>query len=166
MFKMNDLNKAKTIFETLLENTIDINQKELVSIHRMLGRIYQKMEDFAGALSHYKECMKTQLSYLSSNDPILSPTFASIGAILEKLGNYNQALEYLKHAVDNSHHVTKIDPSIIAFYCISIGRMLHKQGKNVEARKNFELALKFEEKPHVHNDNFLAEIHHYLAILS
>jgi len=166
MFEMNNLNKAKNIFEILLQNTNDINQKERVSIHRMLGRINQKMENFESALSHYNECMKIQLSYLSSDNPLLSPTYAGIGAIFEKLGNLNQALDYYKRATDNNHHASKIDPYTIVYYYISIGRILYKQNKNLEARKNFELALKFEEKSHVRNDNFLAEIHHYLPIVS
>jgi hypothetical protein len=166
MFEMNNLNKSKNIFEILLQNTNDINQKERVSIHRMLGRINQKMENFESALSHYNESMKIQLSHLSSDNPLLSPTFASIGAIFEKLGNLNQALDHYKRAVDTSHQASKIDPYIIAYYYISIGRILYKQNKNLEARKNFELALKFEEKSHVPNDNYLAEIHHYLMIVS
>jgi tetratricopeptide (TPR) repeat protein len=162
MFQMNDLNKAKNIFQVLLQNTNTINSRELVSIHRMLGRIYQKTEDFPSALFHYQECMKTESTYLSSNDPSLLLTLASIGVILEKLGDLNQALEYYKRAADNQ----KIDPSILAFYYISIGRIHYKQGENIEARKNFELALKFEQKSSVQNSNFLAEIHHYLTIIS
>jgi tetratricopeptide (TPR) repeat protein len=162
MFQMNDLNKANNIFQVLLQNTNTINSKELVSIHRMLGRIYQKTEDFPSALFHYQECMKTESTYLSPNDPSLSLTLASIGVILEKLGDLNQALEYYKRAADNQ----KIDPSILAFYYISIGRIHYKQGENIEARKNFELALKFEQKSSVQNSNFLAEIHHYLTIIS
>jgi tetratricopeptide (TPR) repeat protein len=129
----------------------------------MLGRIYQKIEDLTNALFHYQECMKIESTYLSSNDPSLALTLASIGAILEKLGNLNQALEYYKRAANNNQ---KIDPSILAFYYISIGRVLYKQGENIEARKNFELALKFQEKSSRSNAKFLAEIHRYLTIVS
>jgi tetratricopeptide (TPR) repeat protein len=166
LFKMNDLHKAKNILQILLQNTNDLHQKDLFSIHRTLGRIYQKTNDFATAFFHYNECLKTQLSYLSPNDPSLSPTFASIGAISEKLGHLDQALEYFKRAADNNHHGSKIDPSFFAFYYNSLGRILLKQGENLEARKNFELALNFAQKSHVPNENFLAEIHRYLTIVS
>ncbi|CAF4172010.1 unnamed protein product [Rotaria sp. Silwood2] len=166
IFEMNDLIKAKYIFEILLQNTIDNNRKQLFDIHRMLGRINQKLKNFPNALYHYYECMNIQSSYSSSKDFLLSPTFAAIGAILEKLGDHNEAMKYLQYAVDNSHQITNIDSSITAIFYINIGRIFYKQKQNLEARKYFELALKFQQNARIHDDNLLAEINHYLAKLS
>ena len=152
LFHTNDLHKAKNIFQVLLRNSNSNNRKELITIHRMLGRIYQKNEDFTNALVHYQECLKIETAA-----PFISLTQASIGAILEKLGQLNQALEYFQRAIKYEN----IKPFLLVFYYISIGRIFYKQGDNIQARKYWILALKSEG-----HDHFLEEINHYLTILS
>ncbi|CAF4432046.1 unnamed protein product, partial [Adineta steineri] len=82
--------------------------------------------------------------------------------ILMKLCNYDEALEYYQHAIDCGRNTSHVDSSLIATYYIGTGRILHIQGKNSEARKNFELALTFAQKSHT----LLPEIKHYLMIIS
>ncbi|CAF1448680.1 unnamed protein product [Rotaria sp. Silwood1] len=167
IFEMNDLIKAKYIFEILLQNTMKNKQKNLYNIHRMLGRINQKMNNFPKALFHYQECINIQSSsHTSSKDFLLSPTFAAIGAILEKLGDYNEAMKYFQQALNHSHYITEFDSSITAIFYINIGRIFYKQKQNLEAQKNFQLALKFQQNARIHDDNLLTEINYYLAKVS
>ncbi|CAF1003116.1 unnamed protein product [Adineta steineri] len=130
MMETNDLIKAKSIFEILLKNTTVSNQKELVSIHRKLGLIDQRMKDWAGALLHYKQCLNIQLSFLPSNDRFLGPSYAGVGTILIKLCNYDEALEYYQHPIDCGRNTSHVDSSLVATYYIGTGRILHIQGKN------------------------------------
>ncbi|CAF1032337.1 unnamed protein product [Adineta steineri] len=162
MMETNNLIKAKSIFQILLKNTTASNQKELVSIHRKIGLIDQRMKDWTGALLHYKQCLNIQLSFLPSNDRFLGPSYAGVGAILMKLCNYDEALEYYQHAIDCGRNTSHVDSSLVATYYIGTGRILHIQGKNSEARKTFELALTFAQKSHT----LLPEIKHYLMIIS
>ena len=128
MFNINDLSRAKTLFEVLLKNTDDNERKELVSIHRMLGRINQKMEDFPSALHHYRQSLTIQMSHFSSKDPSLSPHFAAVGAILERQGNYEEARKYFQNAVDNNLRSSKIDLSTTTIY-------LHRSWSNISSAK-------------------------------
>ena len=155
LFRMNEFHRAANLFQALLRNSHPIDQKQ---VHQMLGRIYQKQDDFPRALSHYQESMKTG----SIDDPFMATNLAAIGVILEKLGNLNQALEYLKRAAEYS----KIPSEIRVFYYLSIGRILYKQGEITLARNNFELAWKFTQKSPRRSEHYLPEVQRYLALVS
>ena len=165
MFNMNDLSRAKTLFEVLLKNTGHNERKELVSIHRMLGRISQKMEDFTSALRHYRQSLTIQMSRLSSKHPSLSPDYAAVGAILQRQNNYEEARKYFQNALNNNLQSSKIDLLTTTIYYINLGRIFHRINNNSEALKNFQLALQYQEQARK-QDHLLDEIRHYLTVLS
>ena len=88
-----------------------------------------------------------------------------ISAISEKLGKLDQAVKYLQRAIDISCRISGFDRTIIATYYNDIGRIFVKQGKSLEARKNFQRALEFQQKSYVSKDDLLAEIYYNLSMI-
>ena len=150
LFRMNEFHRAEKFFQVLLHQSNPIDQKQ---VHQMLGRIYQKHEDFPRALVHYQESIKLESTAVDS---------VAIGAIFEKLGNLNQAAEYFKRAVE----YPKTSAKLRVFYYLSLGRVLYKQGENSSARVNFELARKLTQRSPRDTQSYLPEIQHYLALIS
>ena len=66
LIKMNELDRAKNVFDILLKNTPDNNPKQLAYIYRKLGYIDQKMEHFQSAYAQYKKSLDVNYLILQS----------------------------------------------------------------------------------------------------
>jgi tetratricopeptide (TPR) repeat protein len=102
-----------------------------------------------------------ELSCLSKNDPFLSPTYPSIGATLEKLGDLDQALKYVQCSIDITYHISEFDTSVIAIYYSDIGRIFFKQERSSQPLD----ALEFQQKSRVTKNDCLAEIYYNLSVI-
>ena len=145
MITMGELNKAKEIYEKLLEQTSDDDRKELAFLHHQLGYIDDNRGDPIKALSHFKQTLDISLTYMSSDDPRLSSTYSNIGVSLLRQGDLDRALEHQQHALDvllcdsKSHHAT------IACLHTNIGSILALQKKYADALKSHASALRIVE---------------------
>jgi tetratricopeptide (TPR) repeat protein len=146
MLVLGKLDKAKEIYTTLIETTLNDDKKELARLHHQLGVTNEEKDDLKNALSHYYRSLNCYLSYLPLNDPQLCPTYSNIGLVLKKLGNLDGALEYLQHALDIGLIAPNPDQSEIAIRYNNIGGVLDAQGKPSEALENYEHALEIERK--------------------
>jgi hypothetical protein len=99
MIKMNELNKAQEIYETILDRAHDNDPQNTAYAHHQLGWIYHQISDFEDSLSHYRQSLEAVSTCLPIDDPSLSPTYNNIGLILKEQGKFDDALAYFQHAL-------------------------------------------------------------------
>jgi tetratricopeptide (TPR) repeat protein len=141
MIIMGQFNKAEEIYLLLLQTTSDDDREDLALIHHQLGCVSDQKSDLSNALSHYKQSLDHDLTYLSSDDPQLSSTYCNIGTILYQQGDLDDALRHFQRALNIDLHAPEPDQRNIATHYNNIGAVLKEQGKYAEALKNYERAL-------------------------
>ena len=142
MIKMGEFDIAEEIYNTLYDTiSRDKDQKKLVHLFHQLGLINHNKGDLASALSYYQKSLDIELTYLSSNDPQLSPIYSNIGLVLLEHGDLDQALKYLKCALDIDLHTPQSNQINIALRYNNIGGVLQDQGKYSEALESYHHAL-------------------------
>jgi tetratricopeptide (TPR) repeat protein len=160
--KINQLDKAKDVFTVLLNNTITNDDKRLAYIHRYLGSINEKTKDFSNALSHYKDCLHTQLRYLPGNHSSFSSIYAHMGIIQNKQGNLDQALESFHRALKIAVHASKPNASVVSTLMNNIGTIYLSMKDYPQALQYFQKPFKLPQKSH--SPEIIADTHNNLSI--
>jgi tetratricopeptide (TPR) repeat protein len=142
LIKTKQFDKAKDVFQVLLNNTSADNEKQLADIHRNLGYINEKLKDFSTALFHYE----AQLRYLPSDHSSISSIYSCIGITHKNLGNLDQAFEYIICALRNDVHLPKPNAVIVSNHINNIGLIFKEQRRYTDALNCFERALKVQQK--------------------
>lgn len=141
ILKMDELNKAEYIYQTILKTKSE-DPSTIAYTHHYLGAIFQQKLDLTQALFHYKQSIDIKLEYLPSDQSGLSSTYNNIGMIFEQQGHFDKALEYFQHALNIEIESQQSDQLNIATNYHNIGRIFQNQGKYNEALDNYERSLK------------------------
>ena len=99
LFKeMGHLDKAKEIFQTLLDQTDNALGKG--NTYFELGIAYGLNGEPKEALAFYAQCLIILRKLFSSDNICLAPVYHNIGMVYYDLGDYSKALDYYKKALE------------------------------------------------------------------
>jgi tetratricopeptide (TPR) repeat protein len=132
LIEMNELNKAKDLYEINLPNNTDL---KYTYIYNQLGLIYTKLEIYNQAILYYNLSLKTKL-----NDYVkISNIHKEIGKIFYKQNKIRDALEKFQYALDiQLEHLSSTDLSLISTY--------EFLGMIFEENEDYETALEYYQK--------------------
>ncbi|CAF1481444.1 unnamed protein product [Adineta steineri] len=99
LIKMGHFNKAQEVYEVLLHQATDENDK--ANIYHQLGCIKDNQGEYQEALVSYENALTIRQQSLPSNHPHLASSYNNIGLVYRNMGDYSKALSY--H--DNAHEI-------------------------------------------------------------
>jgi hypothetical protein len=108
LIKMNRLDKAQQIYEIMLEETINENEK--ANIYYQFGRIKENQTAYKEAITFYEKSIEIYQTTLPLNNPDLAASYEGIGSVYGKMGEpsksgqfYEKALEIWQKSLPANH---------------------------------------------------------------
>ncbi|CAF1023222.1 unnamed protein product [Adineta steineri] len=97
LIKMGQFKKAQEVYEVLLHQTTNENDK--APIYGQLGWIKYNQGEYPEALTYYEKSLASYQETLPSNHLKLSVSYGNIGNVYSKMGDYPKALSYFEKAL-------------------------------------------------------------------
>ncbi|CAF1133934.1 unnamed protein product [Adineta ricciae] len=90
LIKMSELEKARQVYKTMLEQTSDGQQR--AGIYHQLGWIEDRQGHHEQSISFYKKALEVSLKSLPADHPDLAMSYNNIGLVYYTKGDYSKAL--------------------------------------------------------------------------
>jgi tetratricopeptide (TPR) repeat protein len=98
LIKLSQLDKAEELYNVLLEQTSDEDEKALYYNH--LGYIQNSQGDYEKAIQYYQQGLAIRQKTLSPDDPSLATPYGNIGLVYHNMGEYLKALSFYEKALE------------------------------------------------------------------
>ncbi|CAF0896324.1 unnamed protein product [Adineta ricciae] len=139
LIQLGQHNKAKAIYDTLLNQTSDDSDEGL--IYHQLGRVRYEQGLFQEAITFYAKSLVLLEKSFPANHPDLAASYNSIGSVYKNMGDYRKALEYYEKALSiDQHSLPANHPSIATCYN-NIGLAYDSMGDYPKALEYYEKTL-------------------------
>ena len=144
LLKMGQSSKAKEIYEILLEQSSDPNERG--QIYNKIGLVYSMMGDYAKALSCNEKHLEISKQSLPSNHHDLGTSYNNIGGVYFSMGDYAKALSsYEKALVIYQQSLPPNHPNLAISYN-NIGLVYKHMGYYAKALSSYEKALAINQQ--------------------
>ncbi|CAF0869487.1 unnamed protein product [Adineta ricciae] len=118
LFKMGQSNEAKQIYQVLLNQTIDDDEK--ASIYSQLGMIMYSQGEYFDALKFHKKALKIREQSSSPNQCNVALSYNNIGNVYLRRCDYSKALSYHEKALSLRQQLLPLDhPDLAASYTLA-----------------------------------------------
>ncbi|CAF1439602.1 unnamed protein product [Adineta steineri] len=155
LLKIGQLDKAEELYNVLLEQTSDEDEK--ATYYNQLGFINSNQKDYEKAIWYFKQGLETQQKTLPSNHPLLATLYNNIGLVYYNMGEYSKALSYYEKALKIRQKTLPANHSSLASSYNNTGSVYNRMGKYSKAISFYEKSLEIQQ-------NTLPSNHPYLAI--
>ena len=148
LLDMEKFDIAEEIFENILAETSENENKQLAYIYHQLGCVHNGKKNFDEALEYFHQSLNIKAE--ESQDPQLADLYLNIGSIYHAQGKLDEALNYFNQALQTNTE----DRRILAPVYNNIGMVYKRQGQFSNALAYFEkgLEIDLENLPPVHPD--------------
>ncbi|CAF1464427.1 unnamed protein product [Adineta steineri] len=144
LIKMGQFTKAQEIYQVLLHQTTNENNK--APIYYQLGWIKYNQGEYQEALSFYEKALKIRQQSLPSNHLDLADSYNRIGSVHYSMGDYSKALSYYKKALAIRQQSLPVNhPDLGASYN-NIGLVYYNMGDYLKALSSHEKALAIRQQ--------------------
>ncbi|CAF0899213.1 unnamed protein product [Adineta steineri] len=144
LYKMGQLDKAKDIYQVLLDQTKD--DKNRAPIYGQLGLIKKDQGKYKEALTFCEKSLAIYQKTLPPNHPHLPSTCNNIGEAYRNMGNYPKALSSHEKALETKQHsLPPNHPSLASSYG-NIGLVHYNMGDYPKALSSHEKALEIRQQ--------------------
>ncbi|CAF4300478.1 unnamed protein product [Adineta steineri] len=159
--KMGQFKKAEDIYQLLLDQTNDDEDKE--PIHGQLGSVKYTQGKYEEALTFYEKALTIKQSSLPPNHIDLAPSYNNIGLVHDKMGNYPKALSFHDKVLEIRQQSLRPSHPHLAMSYNNIGLVHCNMGNYRKALSAHEKALDIREEslPSIHPD--LATSYHNIG---
>ncbi|CAF1236656.1 unnamed protein product [Adineta steineri] len=111
--KMGQFDKAEDIYQVLLDQTNDDEEKAFV--YHQLSSIKDDQGKYEEALTFYEKSLAIHRKTLPSNHPDLASSYNNIGVVLHNMGKYSKALSYFEKVLEIKQQSLPSNPSDLAY---------------------------------------------------
>jgi tetratricopeptide (TPR) repeat protein len=144
LIKLGQFNKAEELYEILLKQTTDEDEK--AHLYHMLGLIKKNQGKYTEAIEFYEKSFKAKQKILSPTDPNLIATYSSIGSVYCNMGEYSKALSYYEKALEIYQKTLPPNHPDLATSYNNIGSVYDSMGEYSKALSYYEKALEIYQK--------------------
>jgi tetratricopeptide (TPR) repeat protein len=142
--KLGKFQKAQQVFETMLEETTDENEKG--NIYNGLGLDKQSQGEYKEAIAFFEKSLEIYKKILSPNHLNLATSYNNIGMAYKNMGGYPKALLYLEKALKiQQQSLSSNHPNLAASYS-NIGSVHHNMSDYPKALSYYEKALEIRQQ--------------------
>lgn len=145
MFKMDQFEKAKYVFEMFLNNSSPLSSlsrgndvEELLYIYTNLGYIYNSQDELEKALNHYEKAVEIATNHQLNCSGELFKCFSNIGIIYKKMDKIEDALKYFHKAIAIEKDLANPNAERIAQRLHNIADTYKVEKKYKEAAAEYE----------------------------
>ncbi|CAF1431343.1 unnamed protein product [Adineta steineri] len=144
LVKIGQFNKAKELYNVLLEQISDEGEK--ATYYNQLGLVHLYQGDYEKAIWYYEEALEIQEKTLPSNHLDLALSYNNIGGVYNKKGEYSKALLYYEKALAIRQKTLPSDHINFAQSYNNIGCVYDYMGEYEKALSYYEKALEIRRK--------------------
>ncbi|CAF1126885.1 unnamed protein product [Adineta steineri] len=144
LLKIGQFNKAEELYNVLLEQTFDENEKAIY--YNQLGLISWNQGDCEKAIWYYKQGLEIWQRTLASNHPDLATSYNNIAGVYNKMGEYPKALSSHEKALKIRQETLSSNHLDIATSYNNIGGVYHSMGEYSKALSFYEKSLEIRQK--------------------
>lgn len=158
--KIDEALSELALIDNILEENGDLHNKVIIS--SQYGFTYQKLGEFTKSKKYYLECIDAKSDEYTDND--LSTAYSNISEMLIESGDYSEAYDYIKLAIDIIEKYDKnadyyICYSILAAICTELVSIGYGQFID-EGENSFEKVIEFRKNNLDKNHADLAVVYH------
>jgi tetratricopeptide (TPR) repeat protein len=163
LINMGEFNKAEELYEILLKQTSDQNEKG--HLFHQIGVIKDRQGKYAEAIEYCEKSIQIEETIADPNDPDLATSYNNIGGVYYNMGEYVKALEYYNKALEiRRKTLSENDPDIAQSYN-NIGLMYDKMGDYKTAVEYHEKTLEIYKKTLPSNHPLLATSYNNIGMV-
>ncbi|CAF1323118.1 unnamed protein product [Adineta ricciae] len=142
LIQLGQHNKAKAIYDTLLNQTSDDSDEEL--IYHQLGRVRYEQGLFQEAITFYAKSLVLFEKSFPVNHPNIATSYSNIGLVYNSMGDYRKALEYYEKTLSIKQHSLPANHPDLATSYSNIGSVYDSMGDYRKALEYYEKTLSIE----------------------
>ncbi|CAF1158498.1 unnamed protein product [Adineta steineri] len=154
LLTIGQFNKAEELYNVLLEQTSDENEKALY--YHQLGYVKDDQGDYKKAIRYYEQALEIYQKALPSNHRHLATLFNNIGSVYYQMGEYSKALSFYEQALEIDQETLPPNLPNLATSYSRIGSVYDNMGEYLKALSYHEKALEIYQ-------NALPSNHPHLA---
>ncbi|CAF1263165.1 unnamed protein product [Adineta steineri] len=159
--KMGQFDKAEDIYQVLLDQTNDDEEKAFV--YHQLGSIKDDQGKYEEALTFYEKSLAIHQKTLPSNHPDLASSYNDIGVVLHNMGKYPKALSYFEKVLEIKQQSLPSNPSDLAYPYNNIGAVYYDMGNYPKALSYYGKALEIAQHSRPSNHPYLARFYNNIG---
>ncbi|CAF1233099.1 unnamed protein product [Adineta steineri] len=144
LLKIGQFNKAKELYNVLLEQTSEESEK--AHYHNQLGSVHSNQGDYEKAIWYYEQALEIREKALPSNHPDLASSYNNIGGVYDNMGEYPKALSYYEKALEIFQKTLPSNHPSLATSYNNIGLVYDKMRECSKALSSHEKALEIWQK--------------------
>ena len=163
LLKIGQFNKADELYNVLLEQTSNVNEKSLYN--NQLGLVHLDQGNYEKALSYFKQGLKIRQETLPINHPHLAISYNNIGLAYDKMGEYKKALSYYRKDLEISLICFPSNHPSLATLFNNIGLVNNNMEEYENALSCYEKALEIREEILPSNHPDLATLYNNIGLV-
>ncbi|CAF3723180.1 unnamed protein product [Adineta steineri] len=144
LLKIGQFNKAEELYNVLLEQTSDEDEKQ--HYYNRLGYVKDGQSDYKKAIWYYEQGHEIEQKTLPSNHPDLPISYSNIGGVYDSMGEYSKALSYYEKALEIHQKTLPLNHADFAQSYNNIGIVYYNMGEYLKALSYYEKALDIFQK--------------------
>ena len=147
------------IYQSLFNQSEPNQRQERAFLQHELGYLAELQNQWNQSIEHYKQSIIISLTYVSTKDPNLRPTYTNLAFVMEQNGDFDGAIEQCHNALNT---LSANDPTIIHIYN-QMANILQKQEKHLEAHQIYEKARTTLQQNFPSAETLLADLYHSMG---
>ncbi|CAF0806361.1 unnamed protein product [Adineta steineri] len=178
LLKIGQFNKAEELYNVLLEQTLNVSEKQ--HYYNQLGYVKGSQGDYENAIRYLEQGLDIQQKTLPSqhphekalnilektlpsNHPYLATSYNNIGSMYDNKGEYLKALAFYEKAHEIQQKTLLPNHPDLATSYNNIGMVYHKMGEYSKALSSHEKAFEIQQKTLPSNHPDFAESHNNIG---
>ena len=165
LIKIGNFDKAKEVYQILLDETPKEDENQLSHLYHMLGIVNGSKADYREALKFYQKASEIQQKYLPPNHSDLATTYNNIGFVHKSMGEYSKALEFYQKTLDiRQNSLPPNHPDLAQIYN-NIGQMHENMGAYSKALDFYQKSLGIQQQSLPSNHPDLATTYNNIGMI-
>ena len=144
LVKTGNFNKAEDLFNTLLEQSSDVNEKAAHSMN--LGCLKVNQGDYKKAISYYDKSLEIYKKTLPLDHRSLAICYGNIGVVYTYMGRCSKALAFYEKGLEIFEKLLALDHPDLATFYNNISTVHENMGQYPKALVFHEKALEVRKK--------------------
>ncbi|CAF1062420.1 unnamed protein product [Adineta steineri] len=144
LITIGQFNKAEELYDVLLEQTSDEDEKPIY--YHQLGCIKDDQGEYEKAIWYYEQALEFNQKILPSNHPSLATSYSNIGSVYNNMGEHSKALSFYEKSLEIFQKTLPSNHPDMASLYNNIGGVYYQMGEYSKALSFFENNLEIYQK--------------------